>query len=401
MKYVLLAFAFLLIIPSVFAASFNLSESYAQKETILTPINGYFTESIRREQVGLWRNNVQVPFEYDFKKMGSTYYLGFTTPQNPHNYTLKISEIYTIVQGQAATVTLESNFSVTNESAPYSFRPVLVETNDTFTLRVLSNEDSLQEIIIGAPYNRAYNILPGETTLELSIDPLASGANLVRVGYTSIMAYNLRSSSSVQGDEIVTDFFRITPSRVETILLPGTGYSFPIRILNTGPTEIRTIHIQLNESLFSTQGIPSRIKANASAEFNVTLKKVNQSVDDVISVQLGNETIDLGVAIRYEQPLPLINNSNNATLPQANYFCRELNGKICQGGEVCQGTITTARDGSCCLSTCELPPAPSYSWIGYVLGTLLLIVLTYVGFRYYRTKKQGLTTKLPMDLKKP
>lgn len=389
-----LLFVFLFV-PFVQSATFELNGTYAQRETVLTSIQGTFLEPLTKESLSLWRANIQVPFEYDLKKIGPSYYLWFIAPTAQYNYTLKLTNVYTLVNGQPERTTLNASFQVTNQSRPYSFKPAFLTSNGSFQLQFSSYIDENQEISLGAPYSRSIRISPGENLQTLSINSLNTGVTLISVGYGSILIH-VEREDSIQG-EIRLSSARVFPSSF-TIDFYGRNakeYVFPIRITNLANEDMRTIAVNANTSIFREISIPSRIRKNSTAEFNVTVAPINYSVQERIKITLGNETTEIPISIRFHSNETLTNTTLNGTRGSqtSNYFCRELNGNICQGNEVCQSTTSPARDGLCCLGTCAAPSAPSYWWIGYLLGTLGIILIAYIGFKYYISKKKGVPLK--------
>lgn len=387
-------FAFLLV-PFVQSATFELNGTYAQRETVLTSIQGTFLEPLTKESLSLWRTNIQVPFEYDLKKIGSSYYIWFITPAAQYNYTLKLTNVYTLVNGQPERTTLSTSFHVTNQSRQYSFKPAFLISNGSFKLQFSSYINEDQEIPLGAPYSRSIRISPGENLQTMSINSLNNGVNLVSVGYGRLLI-DIEREGSMQ-EEIRLSSARVFPSSF-TIDFYGRNakeYLFPIRITNLANEDLRSIVVKANTSIFREISTPSRIRKNSTVEFNVTVAPINYSVQERIQITLGNETTEIPVSIRFHSNETLTNTTLNGTRGSqtSNYFCRELNGNLCQGNEVCQSTTSPARDGLCCLGTCAAPPTPSYGWIGYLLGTLGVILIAYIGFKYYISKKKGVPLK--------
>ena len=81
------------------AISTTIKPVYQPGETMIIEIQGNILEPIKKEDIELKRVNVQVPFEYDFKKIGSKYFLYAILPQSQNNYTLYIKNIATTSNG--------------------------------------------------------------------------------------------------------------------------------------------------------------------------------------------------------------------------------------------------------------------------------------------------------------
>ena len=115
-------FILILLIPSTLAISIDKKESYNPGENLITEIHGNILELIKKENIILKRNNVQVPFDYDFKQLGGKYFLFAKMPNFENNYTLIIKDIKTTVQGVPQIIDHYENISVSGElrHQPYS-----------------------------------------------------------------------------------------------------------------------------------------------------------------------------------------------------------------------------------------------------------------------------------------
>jgi hypothetical protein len=67
-------------------------------------------------------------------------------------------------------------------------------------------------------------------------------------------------------------------------------------------------------------------------------------------------------------------------------LCSELNGKICSSGQICGNSKTqTARDGTCCLTSCvEKEKSYTFRIIGWGIIILILLMVGWFYFKKYR-----------------
>ena len=113
----------LFLISSVSAISTDMKEIYNQGETLIVEILGNILQPIDKEDVEIFRGHVQVPIDYDVKRVGDNYYFYGIAPLDENNYTLKINDILTTVNGVEQRIDFEQNFTTSNEISPYSIKP--------------------------------------------------------------------------------------------------------------------------------------------------------------------------------------------------------------------------------------------------------------------------------------
>ena len=68
------------------------------------------------------------------------------------------------------------------------------------------------------------------------------------------------------------------------------------------------------------------------------------------------------------------------------YYCSELNGVVCLGGEVCDGEEKESIDGACCVGKCAEEKKKSRAWISWVIVVVLLIVVLFIFWKYRKSK---------------
>ena len=93
----------------------------------------------------------------------------------------------------------------------------------------------------------------------------------------------------------------------------------------------------------------------------------------------------INISIEHEE----INETKTNKTKKANFYCYEHGGKICYPDENCSGETKEALDGICCIGTCKKKEETSSAWQGYLLILVVVAVLGYIGYRYYKTKKEG------------
>lgn len=174
----------------VSAISTTLNDSYSKGETIITEVSGNILEPIGAVNVEFRRGHVIVPFDYDLKKLGETYYLWAITPQTEMNYTLIIKNITTFVSGKVQKINYERNFSVSGNLSDYSIKPGFILTDKNFEVKVQLNEDNNKQIDVIFTGSTTFTLKPGENTIKFSITGIEeSGPYNISIGRYTLPAY--------------------------------------------------------------------------------------------------------------------------------------------------------------------------------------------------------------------
>ena len=384
MKLLVTIFLVLLLFPSAHALSLNLESSYGQSETVVAEIQGVILTPIAPSQVTFKRGHVETAISYGLQRLGDRYFVYFVTPRSQNNYTLTLSDVDTMVNGERRLVTLETPFTTSNQSAPYSIRPGIINTANDFDIEFTSFSDQPTAINIGSPLNSQMTIQQGITTRTFPINVFPLGLSSFSLGMYNLQVYN---SAEANNFLPASHFVDISPRHIEHIFVRGREAPFSFTVRNIGTEDLENIVIVYNESRYSlTPKTIDRIKSNESAMVNITLVEFTGSVEDRITLNAGNESIEIPLRISYNETsaTPLQNTSSNSSTQ--GYYCNELGGKLCSSTEICQGSIVTSLSGSCCIGLCATPPKSSLAWIGYVIGAIVLIILVIIGGKYMKSK---------------
>ncbi len=381
----------LLSVNSVVALSFEMQESYQPYETMIIKILGPVLEPLYPSNVKLQRQHVQVAFEYDIKRIGDDYFVYGIAPLSSQNYTLILEDAATLVNGQRQLLALEQVFSVSEETVSYTLRPGFIIATADFEISLTSHQDQPEAIFVGAQ-NSSVILAPGENKIRFSIQELNSGFNFLTVGRYKMPVFVIKPLPvETQVQNITGRVIQLAPGYIVTTLIRGEEHLVTFRIINVGAKEIKKFIFDYDDERYQLAPKTfSRLNTNGSAEFNLTLKAMNESFEDTIKITADNETLDLYLNITYTlKDITSVNISSfqNGSRPAQGYYCEELNGKICSSGEQCSGEIIQSLNGPCCKAPCTVKEKNSYAWVGYLIGLLVFVVLFIVGARYLKSKK--------------
>lgn len=437
-----LGICFLILFSLQFATaiSSDLRDAYQPRETAIGKLSGVILQPINSQQVKLMRNNVQIAFEYDIEKIGNDYYLWFIAPSTTNNYSLIIEDVVTIVNGQTTIVDYRKDFSVSGSTIEYNVKPGFVISSQDFELISNSYLDAQQSISVDFPSAREVNLNPGQNNIEFSIDEVVGTQfTTINFGRYALPAYliggaqnasqnnsaplnnttsnqNNSNNSSQNGTQgnftnasqqnqtngTVNNFtesgeikFKFNPEFIRSVVLRGTEKSvYSFKIENEGERTIRNLFFDYDERVFEISPRENFvIPPNESFEFNLTLRNSNGSeMRDVILAFVGEQSAFMIVAVNFtldeeEAETEYFENSSGAL---TGYYCSELNGKFCAGGEICSGQNVISLDGNCCVGgICEAEKKTSYSWIGYLIAAIIILILLIVYLKYKKTKSPG------------
>jgi hypothetical protein len=365
---------------------------YSPGETLIIEVFGNILEPISPEDVELKRINVQVPWEYDVKRIGSGYYIYGIVPNAENNYTLYINDIATTVNGRVERIDFNQSFATQGEIIPYSVRPGFDIVTEELEFSVFLNRDLPETISIDFPEEQEFVLNPGENTLRFTLsDFYEQQFRIIQIGIYSIPILMLGQEEP----EILTlPPLRFFPRNIESTILLGEEVIYPFSIINVGIEEITDLQIEFDPEIFIIEpALIESIGPNITESFNLSLKNQNEPIDEIIMLRSGDFLIEFPVIVGYTEDVTEVETpylGENYSESQG-YYCQELEGIACTAGEICSATTVGSLDvTNCCLGTCSEPDSGggSLAWIGWLIGVLVVIILVIVGGRYLKTRKQ-------------
>ncbi len=387
MKTFVLTFLAIIVFASITSAlSTDLKPEYRPGETIIFELNGVILEPLFRDNIEFLRGHVIVEFQHQILKLGNRYFIYALSLSAENNYTFVIKDVVTLVNGTVQTQIMEQNFSLKGPLIDYNINPgaVLAQGDTEFTLTL--NKDIDQTISVGNPQVSVI-LHPGLNNILIPFTDFAPGFQMFPFGMYQIPIYAVKS---LPAPPLPPRIIYVSPERLDETFFIGRQRPLSFRVINRGDKELTTIVFSYNAEKYTlTPNNLAKLGVNQSIELNITLKKQNQSIIDIIRITSGNETAEFPINITYIENLTIINSITNGTssnITQQNYYCEELNGKICSSAEECQGQLVSSLNGQCCRGTCVPIPKKSYAWLGYLFAALVLMILVIIGGRYWKAK---------------
>lgn len=391
-------------IGSCSAVTSTLKDNYSPKETMVFQVYGNILEPISMEQVEFKRVNVNVPLQYGMEVIGGKYFIWAIAPENPGNYTFRIKDVTSTVNGKAEESDFEKQFSVSGEMKQYYITPGVISTGEDFEIKAFVNGDEKIQVSVGSPINQAVVLEPGENKLKFGIESF-SGTQFtsLNIGEYSVPAYikgkGSVPSNSTEEEIILPIRILVIPSQIESIVYRGNapgGYQFFIR--NTGTESAENAYLDYDRRLISiTPDEKISVKPNATAFYNISIKSnVNRSIATTIYFRSGSYSAPLLVNINFtddaSKAATTYTNVPSSSDGKTSYKCFELMGTICTADQTCTGTVISSSDGNCCKGACVVQNNDSeggYAWIGYLIAGIVILGGVYLWIRFKKTKTDG------------
>jgi len=395
MKKLYFLFIVLLFIPFTLAISTDMKPIYQPSETLIIEILGNILQPITPEDVELKRVNVQVPWEYDVKRVGERYFLWGILPDEENNYTLIIKDVRTTVSGVPQNVDFSQDFSTFGELISYSIKPGFIITqDDQFEITTFLYGDFPEPISVNFPQEHEVILSPGENKLTFSTLSVEPGFSIIQVGiYPTPILILGEEQDNTQVDEIILPEFRFFPKTIESVILFDEAPFYPFSIINTGGESIEDLILEYDSEIFIIEpSLQEVIAAGETLNYTLTLKKQNEPIEETILLRSGDLLIEFPITVAYTENLEQAQTPylEEDYLETQGYYCEELGGKACTAGEVCATDSVSSLDiSSCCLGTCSTPTEESsFAWVGYLIAAVLLVVVVIILGRYIKTRKQ-------------
>jgi hypothetical protein len=208
MKRLVVILVLLIFSQSVGAVSSDLRDVYSPRETIIAEIGGAILAPINLNQVSVKRENVEVGFEGDIKKIGNSYFIWLIAPLQEDDYTLIIKDIVEDVNGAPQVVDFQDDFSVQGDLIDYSINPGFIFAVDDFDITATLYEDFSKSISVSFLETKEITLYPGYNNIDFSIDGIIENEFfMITLGRYSIPAYIIGSqefcgNSQIESGEI-------------------------------------------------------------------------------------------------------------------------------------------------------------------------------------------------------
>lgn len=419
-------------LPLVVAVEFDMKDNYAQGETIIARISGNFVTSVTKDNIFFYRGHVRIAMEYDITRIGEDYYLyAILSGKSPAGYSISIEDVKYMKGIKVMEEDIVKNFSITNNTAPFSLNPGFVVSSDDFFVEVQNLRDSRitvnvktktntsggREILILPDESKEYSLSlnsgeiekikfklgkgePALQEIELSVE----GAEAISEDKTCFFWENCTQTSAggspgltyklpvyiTSGEEKPREkIFRFEPSELISSFPANTTAKRTFYLYNTAGKELKNISVSLSSSLTPYANLSvvkiENLANGSNAPVELTLfSSIETEIEGSIKAETGNTTADSYISLKFIRNYVPVNETTNESKKEKT--CAELNGNICAQEEQCDTVPVYAKDNVCCIGTCNKIKKSSTGKI-IAVALIAVIILFLVWFYYAKYKK--------------
>lgn len=417
--------AIFLFFPMVSAVEFSAKENFSQGETFTARISGNFYQPISASDITFFKEHTRISLVPSVQKIDGDFYISAQLfGKAPDNYSIVISDAQYYSGPELVQSDLSKNFTITNDLADFTITPGFIMTGDDFFIQVQNLKDA--KIIIkskiinksssssgsGTFFDSLFGIGNQETN-ENTTETIVKSGEIKKINFQKDNFIPLRlqilelsaNDTSYQipvyitsNDSVFGNGTSISGGENLQFESPELNISIPLNskttrslyLANLGDSDLDEIELSLSDSLkpyvvFSSDNVSLNGNSSKKIDFQFFSDGNEQTIEGQIKAKTQNDFYAyISVTLIFAKNANASINAGDVTIP----LCSELNGIVCAQGETCAGDSEVARDGVCCLATCEKPLGASLSWkiIGWTVVGIIAIVLILLFFRYKDAK---------------
>jgi len=418
---------FLSFLPLMSAIDFEMKTDFNKGETLLAIVSGNFLEPVLDENIFFYRGHTRVPMEYGIEKINDDYYIYALLDKNPGNYSVAIKNVPYMKGSQTTEEDIIQNFSISDTIADFSVNPGIIVSNGNFFIEVQNLQES--KITIQVKIKDSFSTTPKESSNESEEDgglfgffgngnvvldyedsfTLISGETkeiffeakditesefkIIELS-TSNLQYELPIYIYTEGETVEGQKgIKFDPSELNVSFPTNSNSTRYIYLINTGEEDLKNISISMSDSLKPYVNLSitnlEELEKNSTKKIEVYfLSEEETQLQGSIKAQVEGEYFIAYSAI-------FLNFIKDYIPPEITQTCEELNGTICNQNEECSRETIKAKDGVCCLGSCE--PIEKNN-LGIIIGIGIIIIVAGILAWFFLKKYRK--TKKPVDLLK-
>jgi len=414
MKKVVIILAVLFLLPLLSSAKIEMNSQFSQGETLTAKVPGLLLNTITSDDITFYRGHVKIPVTSYVTQINNDFYIyAQLLGRTEGNYSIEISEVKSQKGIEVVTEDLVQNFTIENQTADFYVDKGFVSAKGDFTLEIQDLSEDPIEVQITSTLTfdttETITLKSGEKKkINFNVDSLTprglqtislSSANTIY----EIPVYIFVESATKEKK------FKFDPSTISMTAL--ANYSNATRrivlLRNTGDIDLENISVYVSSPLKQYVSLSSvfvdLLKQDESMQIDVYLISSNITDEKTLQGQLTAKQVDdAGIEYAYASldiniskdyiPLTTDTVDTNSLL----FTCAEKSGAFCTETQTCEGQITSATDGNCCIGTCKETETSSGISIGKIIGWSIVIVVALFLIWFFAKKYKG--TKKSVNL---
>ncbi len=392
-----------LIFPLVSAIDFEINSEFDQGETLLAKFSGNFLEPVTESNIFFYRGHVRIPVVYDIREIDDEFYLyALLTGKDSGNYSVALEDVRYMKGVEISEEDIVKEFTITENTALFSINPGFVETFEDFSIKIQNLQESKITVEITTGLD---NIIGNSTELKsgeikdiefdlIEDSPQTKETAIFTSGNLTYEIPIFITTNTTREDKKDRDF-RFEPSVLDISMATNSDAKRIIYLANTGETPLEDIFIFISPLLeqyisLSTDEIDD-LEANTSEKIELFfISDVEEVIiEGEITAITENLTVSSTIILNFIADfIPLDGEADSEV--RSTLACSDEGGVFCAESEECSEDIIYAKDGKCCLATCEEIKTNS---TGKIVGWLIVIVIVgvlvwFLKARYFGVRRQ-------------
>ncbi|MEK6906324.1 MAG: hypothetical protein AABW81_01745 [Nanoarchaeota archaeon] len=440
-KSVLIIFASLLFIPTIFAVEVGMKNEFDSGETLIVKISGNFINSITKENIFLYRGHVRTAILPELVKIDDDFYIYFQlSGKNSGNYSFSIENAKYMKGTQISEEDIIKNFSINNQTADFSVNPGAVISDTDFSLELQNLQDKTITVkvnteTVSGDSKGFFSIFDGVNQVKKEeLVSLKSGEfkkiyfNLNSINHSTFnkiylstnntsyeIPVSITSNKSIinnnnytngSDDETLTNELKFRPSELDIVISTNSETKKIIYLSNIGEDNINNITIFLSNKLKQYSNISvkkiNELKSNSSYKLELSFfssgenKNVSGEIKAVYFIGTEENSVYLPVNLSILKGFISDSKINNKT-SLIELTCSEINGIVCEDDESCDGDSELTKSVLCCTGKCK---KESVSSTGKIIGWSIIIFIMLFLFWFFKVKYRGAKKEVNLLSKK-
>jgi len=368
-----------------------MKSEYAQGESIIAEISGNFLERLAEDNIYFYRGHVKIPMLYDFAKIENKYYLYVSLlGKTPANYSVVIEGAKYMKGAEKIEQDIVKNFSISESTADFSLDKGFLLTEKGFSIEVQNLQDSDLEIKVKD--SGSVELSSGQIKeLYFGLNNFSSsGMNKIE-----LTSENLKYEIPVY---ILGEFvkepetkneksFKFEPGELNFSMPTNSETSRIIYLYNNGNVNLEDISFSISNDLDSYVSYSvEEIKELFSEESRkITLDFSSdeaKTIQGTLKAKTDELEIDLDIYVGFLENY-VGEEVQEVKDPSKIKTCEELGGIFCGDNQECSIDKQYAKDGNCCLETCQEPEVDNS---GKIIGWIIVIAIVVVLIWFFKSK---------------
>ncbi len=421
MKIITIFFLLLLLLPMTSAVEFDMKTEFSQGETLMAKVSGNFLEPILKENIFFYRGHVRISINPEVAKIDDEFYIyAPLLGKNPDNYSISIENIRYMKGSQVSEEDIVKNFSITQGMADFSITPGFIISKNDFFIEAQNLQDYqiTVQIKTDSPSNGGFFAFLFEDAAEENSVILKSGEikkinfELENITQPTLKTIELSTenlkyeipvyvylylSEKESNDSVKEKKFELEPLGLNISISTNSNTTRIIYLYNTGDATLENISLSVSDSLkpylcFSIDEI-EELNENSSIKIELYLSSDDEEKTIEGQIKAKEDNLYTYSAIFLNFIKDYVPSDDEEEIITTIKTCEEMTGIICEEDEECDGESEYAKDGKCCLGTCEEIKESS---TGKIIGWSIVILVIAFVIWFFKAKYRG--AKKEVDL---